>query len=414
MCIGLLLAGAPFAAHGQQTYPTRFSPDLAKQPAVSQALAFFDTNLPRQVEEWIKLTEIPAPSTQESARAAYVRAQFEQEGLQTTVDELGNVIGRRPGAEARPVIVFAAHMDTVHPKGTDVTVRRDGKILRAPGVFDDTSAVIDMVTVVRALNRARITTRATLVFIATVQEELGLRGIDHWLEKNPGAADMLIAIDGGLGPVNYGALGIYWSRYFFRAQGAHTNSSRGKPHPARALADAIHSIYEIDVPAGEGGAVCNVGMVSGGSVFNAIPQEVSFTVDLRSVNPTLLDSLQKEIDTRVAKAAADQKVEWSKEEVQHNRAAGTADTLKDRRAHPLVQTAVDIHRFLGIDIGREGAVATGSTDSNAAVVRGIPSISVGRARGGDQHTLREWAESDSVATADKMLLLLAVSMAGIG
>jgi di/tripeptidase len=131
------------------------------------------------------------------------------------------------------------------------------------------------------------------------------------------------------------------------------------------------------------------------------------------VNPTLLDALQKEIDTRVAKAAADQKVEWSKEDVQHNRAGGTADTLKDRRAHPLVQTAVDIHRFLKIDIGPEGAVATGSTDSNAAVIRGIPSISVGRARGGDQHTLKEWAERDSVVVADKMLLLLALSMAGI-
>ena len=44
-------------------------------------------------------------------------------------------------------------------------------------------------------------------------------------------------------------------------------------------------------------------MLDGGKVFNAIPQDVSFTMDLRSVNPALLDSLDHEIDRRVAAAA---------------------------------------------------------------------------------------------------------------
>jgi acetylornithine deacetylase/succinyl-diaminopimelate desuccinylase-like protein len=81
--------------------------------------------------------------------------------------------------------------------------------------------------------------------------------------------------------------------------------------------------------------------------------------------------------------------------------------LRDRRSHPLVQTAVDVHRFLGID---SPPVASGSTDSNVAVVRGIPSIAVGRSRGGDQHTLSEWSEVNSALPATKMVLLLAVSM----
>lgn len=92
------------------------------------------------------------------------------------------------------------------------------------------------------------------------------------------------------------------------------------------------------------------------------------------------------------------------------RAAGTADMLRDRRAHPIVQTALDIHRFLGI---ASTAQATGSTDANMAVTRGIPAIAVGRARGGDQHTLSEWADRDSALPATKMLLLLAVSLAGL-
>jgi acetylornithine deacetylase/succinyl-diaminopimelate desuccinylase-like protein len=331
------------------------------------------------------------------------------EGLEVSIDSIGNVTGRRRGTGGGQEVVFAAHMDTVHPMDTDVTVKTDAGVLRAPGVFDNSASVADMLAVVRALNHAHVRTRGDLVVVATVQEELGLRGMDWWLAHNP-RPGMVVAVDGGLGPVSYGALGIYWTRYHFTGEGSHTNSSTGKPHPAHAMADAIRSIYELRVPEGRGGAVYNVGMVGGGKVFNAIPQDVWFTMDLRSVNPALIDSLDAEINGRVQRAAEENHVGWSREQVQHQPAAGTEEMLRPRRANPIVQTALDVHRFLGIDARAD---ATGSTDSNMAVSRGIPSISVGRARGGDQHTLSEWADRDSALPATKMLLLLAVSLAGL-
>lgn len=403
----LLLAAAPLAA---QEHPTRFSPDLARRPAVRDALGWVERNFPRQVEEWIRITEIPGTSRHEAARAAYVREQMEREGLEVTIDSIGNVVGRRKGTGGGPTVVLAAHLDTVHPLDTDVEVRRDGNVLRAPGIFDNSASVANMLAVVRALNHAGIRTRGDLVFIGTAQEELGLLGMDYWLEKNPGAADVLVALDGGLGPVNYGALGIYWTRYTFRGEGSHTNTSAGRPHPVRALAGAVRFIYELRVPEGRGGAVYNVGMVDGGKIFNAIPEEVSFTMDLRSVNPVLLDSLDAEITARVAQAAGAEGVEWEREVALRNRAGGTEEMLRERRAHPLVQTAVDVHRYLGID---SEAHPFGSTDANAAVVRGIPAISVGRGYGGDQHTLSEWADAPSALPATKMVLLLALSMAGV-
>ncbi|MGI9182410.1 MAG: M20/M25/M40 family metallo-hydrolase [Longimicrobiaceae bacterium] len=405
----LLLTLAP-PLPAQERYPTHFSPRIAQRPAVRDALGWLERNFPQQVEEWIRITEIPAPSRMEERRAAYVRGEMEREGLEVTVDSIGNVIGRRPGTGGGPTVVFAAHLDTVHPIDTDLTVRREGDVLRAPGIFDNSASVANMLAVVRALNHANIRTRGDLIFIGTAQEELGLIGMDYWLEQNPRAADMLIALDGGLPNVNYGALGIYWTRYFFRGEGSHTNSSAGKPHPARALSNAILSIYQIRIPEGQGGAVYNVGMLDGGKIFNAIPEEVSFTMDLRSVNPVLLDSLHAEIESRVTRAAEAEGVQWAKEEVTRNRAGGTEAMLADRRRHPLVQTALDVHRHLGIE---SRALATGSTDANAAVVRGIPAISVGRGEGGEQHTLSEWANAPSALPATRMVLLLAVSLAGL-
>jgi acetylornithine deacetylase/succinyl-diaminopimelate desuccinylase-like protein len=410
LALSVVLVAVPAGIAAQQTWPTRFSTALVEQPAVRDALRWLEADFPKHVEEWIRITEIPAKSGEEQARAAYVKAQFEALGLTVTIDSIGNVIARRPGAGDGETIVFAAHLDTVHPMDTDVRVRRDGSVLRAPGIFDNSASVANMLAVARALHANNIRTRGDIIFIGTTQEELGLIGMAYWLDSNPGVADMLVALDGGLPSVNYGALGIYWTRYHFTGEGSHTNTSAGKPHPARALADAIRSIYEIRIPDGRGGAVYNVGMLDGGSIFNAIPQDVSFTMDLRSVNPTLLDSLDSEIDRRVALAANAHDVEWHKEAVTRNTAGGTPDMLADRRAHPLVQTALDAHAFVGIE---SRANPTGSTDSNAGVVRGIPSISIGRSNGGDQHTLSEWSDIDSALPATKIALLIAVAMAGL-
>lgn len=389
---------------------TRLTRAVTDAKAVQDALAWLESDFPRHVEEWIRITEIPAKSQFEQERGAYIRAQFEALGMTVTIDSIGNVIARRPGTGGGETVVFAAHMDTVHPQDTDVTVTRDGDVLRAPGIFDNSASVANMLAVARAMDAAGVQTRGDVIFIATVQEELGLVGMNYWLRTNPDVADILVALDGGLPSVNYGALGIYWSRYHFTGEGSHTNTSAGKPHPIRALADAVRSIYEIRIPEGRGGAVYNLGMLDGGKVFNAIPQDVSFTVDLRSVNPVLLDSLDGEITRRVAAAAAAHRVGWSRDTVQRLPAGGTPDMLVDRRDHPLIRTALDAHEFVGID---SRAIPSGSTDSNAGVVRGIPSISIGRTTGGDQHTLSEWADIAPALPATKVVLLIAVAMAGL-
>jgi tripeptide aminopeptidase len=407
-------APSPPQLLAQQHSADRFSPELADRPDVQEAFSWLEANFNRQVQEWITITETPAPSRYEAQRAEYLKTQLEAEGLvDVHIDSIGNVVARRPGTGDGPTIVVAPHLDTVHPLDTDLTVRRVGDTLYAPGVFDNSAGVATSLWAIRALNAAGIRTRGDIVFLGTVQEEIGFFGMRHWLDTNPDVADMVVVVDGGLGPIRYGALGIYWTRYILRAHGAHTNNSVGQPHPARALADAVRSIYEIELRDTPEGTVFNVGILRGGEVFNAIPEEVSFTVDLRTVDPVLLDSLNAEIEARVARAAEAHGVEWDMEIVSRDEAGGTAEQLRDRFDHPLVQTAISVHRFLEIEIGEPGALASGSTDANEAVVRGIPAISVGRSHGGDQHTLSEWADVPSALDATKMVLLLAAVLAGI-
>ncbi len=401
----------PAAAVGAQaSYPSSWDASVLRRPDVRAALAHVEQGMPSHIEEWIRIAEMPGKSQHEAQRAAYVRGVMTAEGLRVSTDSIGNVIGVRAGSGGGPRIVFAAHMDIVHALETNLKVRRAGDSLHGPGIFDNSASVANMLATIRALNAAKIRTRGDLVFVATVQEELGLRGMNYWFAHNP-RPDLLISMDGGLGPINYGALGIYWTKYVFTSAGSHTVTSRGKPTPVKALADAIAGIYALRFPALPEGAVVNVGQVHGGVIFNGIPQELYFTVDLRSPDPILLDSLDRTIGRIVQDAASKERVGLRVEIEQKNQAGGTTAQLEGARRHPLVQTAIDIQNTLGLTAlpGAPEAIATGSTDGNVGVVNGVPTIAIGRSNGGNQHTLSEWANAPSALPATKLVLLLAVT-----
>jgi tripeptide aminopeptidase len=185
----------------------------------------------------------------------------------------------------------------------------------------------------------------------------------------------------------------------------------------RAAAQCITDIYTIPLPDPNApvSAVYNVGgLLTGGNVVNAIPQEVTFSVDLRTIDPELLKTLDAQIVAKCEAAAASHRVDFAREFIQRSEAGGRPEDLEDRRRHPLVQTAVDVLKHLGVNLPEGGeAIATGSTDANAGVVQGIPSIAVGRSRGGDQHTLQEWSDIESAKVGTKQLILLAAALADV-
>ncbi len=416
MGCGVFLLGWAITAWAQtdRLANSRFDPRMLQEPAIRAALEWVDAHRREHVEEWIRLTEIPAPSGREARRAAYIKAEMERMGLDSVhIDAAGNVVGILRGRSRHPAIAIAAHMDTVHPL-EEIRVRQEGDTLYAPGVLDDTGGLVVMLQAARALRAARVPLAGDVIFIATVQEEVGLKGMAHWLEHNPRRADMVIAVDGNLGDVPYGALGIRWFRFHYRAYGAHTMQSLGRPNPNRAVARAIEDIYRLPLPHPSGTFVIyNIGVIGGGTVPNAVSQHSFFTVDLRSPSARLLAEYADSILARARRAAERERVRFEVEILNDTPAGGTEEELADRREHPLVQTAVHILNHLGVgqQLGRPvRPLASGSTDANMAVARGIPAIAFGRGFGRDQHTLQEAAHIPSAFLATRGLILLIASL----
>nr|MCU0619594.1 hypothetical protein [Gemmatimonadaceae bacterium] len=136
--LALLLATTPLGA--QERYPTQWDPALLRRPDVRAALTALERGFPAQVDEWVRIAELPGTSRSEAERAAYVRRAMEAQGLQVSTDSIGNVTGVRKGTGGGPTIVFAAHLDIVHPLGTNLRVTRQGDTLRGPGVFDNSAS----------------------------------------------------------------------------------------------------------------------------------------------------------------------------------------------------------------------------------------------------------------------------------
>src|SRR5450755_4500893 len=132
---------------------------LLRDPTVSAALEAVERNEPEMVNEQVRVCEIPAPSFKEQVRGLELKRLFEKLGLQNVyIDKSGNVLGTRPGAAPRPNLVFAAHLDTVFPDGTNLKVTRQGTLLKGPGIGDDCRGLAVMLGVIRALNEGHVQT----------------------------------------------------------------------------------------------------------------------------------------------------------------------------------------------------------------------------------------------------------------
>ena len=74
-------------------------------------------------EEFAKINEIPRPSKREEKMIAYLKNWGESRGLDTRVDQTGNVIIRKPatpGMEDRKTVILQSHFDMVCDKLVDV------------------------------------------------------------------------------------------------------------------------------------------------------------------------------------------------------------------------------------------------------------------------------------------------------
>lgn len=417
-------AWLPFCTAAQEPAATvlaRYQNEIAAlrlDPRVQSAMQHVLTLEPRSRADLIELTEIPAPPFKEQARAQRFAEMLSHAGLEEVrIDEVGNVIGRRPGRSGERVIALIAHLDTVFPEDTDVTVRFDDGKMYAPGIGDNTRGLVAVLGVLRSLEHAGIQTEADVLFIGNVGEEgLGdLRGVKHLFRDGAEPIDGLIAIDGGEDSrLVYGGVGSHRYRITFRGPGGHSWGAFGTANPHHAMGRAI-ALFDQDAPTitGDGEkSSYNVGRIGGGTSINSVPFESWAEVDIRSGDQAKIDAIDDILHAAVEQALQEEnegRLEGDALTVDIER-VGTRPAAEGDAGAPLVQRAMAAIASFGID----PELRISSTDANLPIARGIPAVTMSRGGvSGDSHAPGEWWQNVDGHVGIQIGLLTLLAEAGV-
>lgn len=382
---------------------------------VQQVLDDLKADHPRTIEELRTLTAIPAPPFKEQKRAEYFVARLKALGLADAhIDKEGNAVGIRKGTGNGPKLVVSAHLDTVFPEGTDVTVKdRDGR-LYAPGISDDTRGLTVLLSWLKALNERKLQTVGDIVFVGNVgEEELGnLRGMKA-LFRDHADIDGMVGLEPGTGEgvLNQGT-GSHRYDVAFKGPGGHSFGAFGQvPSAIHAMGRSIAHIGDVQVPT-DPKTTFTVGKVGGGTSVNTIAGDANMAIDIRSnALPSLL-AAEKDIMAAVQRGVDEENRRWNVEP----KITATSTLIGDRpagttaAAEPIVQTAVGSI----LAAGWKPTLRAASTDANVPMGLGIPAIILGSGgKTGAFHALGEWWDPTDAWQGAQTSLTTVLALVGV-
>ena len=392
---------------------------LAGMRQVHVAMEWFRSHEP-ELRDWqLEVAAIPAPPFGESNRAHWLRARFAELGLQDVhLDALGNVLGVRPGGDpGEKLVAVTAHIDTVFSAETPLNIRREGDRLCGAGISDNGAGIVGLLALASALRAAEVEHTAGLLFIGNVGEEGegDLRGMRHIFTESPWKDRIgpTVVLDGAaIDTVVTQALGSRRFQVTVQGPGGHSWSDFGVPNPIVVLSRAISRFSRTELPA-EPKISTNVGVISGGTSVNSIPESATMRVDIRSASPQEMDRVERALREAVADVASD----YPKRA--RNGAKGISYDIQSigcRPAAELDANARILHVIRAVDahLGNRARPHRASTDANIPLSLGREAISIGAGgSGGGAHTLQEWFDPTGRDLGLKRVLLAVLALAGV-
>ena len=413
------------AAVALRTTPLRAEPpgniDAAYQAIVGNAkvkatLESIKADDAATFAEQKRITEIAAPPYKEKVRAEYYLRRMQELGFKdASIDAEGNVIALRKGTGGgRPKLAIAAHLDTVFPEGTDVTVKEKDGVVTGPGIGDDARGLVALLSIIKAMNTNGLATVGDILFVGDVgEEELGnLRGMKA-LFRDHTDIDGFISIDGlGIDRVVNQATGSHRYEMIFKGPGGHSFQEFGLPSAIHAMGRAIAMIADLQTPS-DPRTTFTVGTVSGGTSVNAIAAEARMAVDMRSNSTDELLKLEAKLLDLVKQAVRDENARWKTDKL-----TVEIKLIGDRPAgmvaadSPVVVVAQK--SVAAVAPGQKVSLAGSSTNSNQPMSLGIPAVTIGGGgEGGNWHSRNEWYKPVDAWLGPQRALLTVLMLQGL-
>lgn len=313
-----------------------------------------------------------------------------------------SVVAWTPKTELAPIVLMA-HIDTVYPKGTfgDKLWEQKLGVVCGAGVYDCKGGVAIALLVAKTLQFAGYKKRQIKV-ILTGDEEMAHElsngeSLKAFKENVPGAA---VAFSCEAAPANGDVVlqrkGANIVTIKVKGITAHTGKDPFKGasaiREAAKVVEALESLTEYP-----NGAICNVGKISGGSAVNTVPDYCEITASLRCSSMAMYNDAMNKV-REICNHPSDKRITLELDET-----AKVPAMEKIAKTDELFAIYKEACQKLGYK-APEGIYAGEASDAAYTTLEGIPTICGCGVRGGDNHTLNEWAYEASVVENAKKIV----------
>ena len=376
--------------------------DIRKQIAV-----YIDGHRDAMIDFWRQLVQIESGSANKAgvdAVAHRVQEELDTIGAHTEIHEMkraGNMLvsALNEDVPEAPVLLLG-HMDTVFPDGT-VAARpftlRDGKAY-GPGVLDMKGGVTIAVFAMKALKEAGWAKRPVRLVLAG-DEEVGHCDSDcdqQIMEQARGAVAAFNCESGRLGnEVVVQRKGALTYRMDVTGIAAHAGN---EPEKGRsAILEVAHKVIAIqNLTDWQQGTTYNVGVISGGTVANAVPDTASILIDVRYLKKEYVLN----IEAKLQDVAHTTYVNGTKTSL--TRLSCCIPMERMTETDGLLAKVQDA--YASFCMPRPGGITVGGgSDSAYTVAAGVPTICAMGVEGSRHHSPEEYASVESLYARAKAL-----------
>ncbi len=344
----------------------------------------------RLVQTFMDLVKIDSPSGEEEAVAQELSRRLVSLGFTVQRDAHGNVIASEPGDDP---LLLSAHMDTVEP-GRGVKPRIAGDRIVSDGTTvlggDCKAGVSSILEALEAVKDDRVK-RMPVQVVFTRGEEIGLVGAKN-LDFSMVKAKRGVVFDGDGPPTKITIASPTYTGFDVEVKGRSAHAGAEPEKGISAIRIAAEIIAQFPQGRLDPETTFNVGLIKGGSVRNAVPENASFSGEFRSRNKATLDRLEKQV------------LDIFQEARRRNPQAVISDTLYTdfsgyalSKDDPMVQRLTRVLASIGMTA--EPAPSGGGTDGNIMNLHGVQCVVVGMGTR-EMHTTREYVPiADLVSVA---------------
>ena len=366
----------------------------------------------RLKERVLELVRIDSLSRKERAIALRLKEILEALGGVVFMDDAGSAVGGEVGnlvahfdgnVEGAEAMLLSAHMDTVAP-GEGVTPVVDGDVIRSDGTTvlggDDKSGLAIILEVLQAVREEEVP-HGHIDVVFTICEEVGLLGAKHLDLGLVRAKTGLVLDSDSIGFLITRAPAV--NHLEFEVHGLEAHAGICPERGISAIQVAARGIAAMRLGRIDEDTTANLGLVSGGTAVNIVPNRVMLTGEVRSHDEEKLERQTQAMVACLQDAAAgatlelDGRLHETRVESRIRREYDRMDVSHDTA---IVQRVHEAARNLGFAV--DTVAKGGGCDANVFNKRGLQVANLASGMR-DIHTVHEWLDVNDLVTATRII-----------